>query len=127
MVIWLNMRMISLPEDRGGRSGFKKQCNLPSSDHKPLFGRDGFSEIGFPLCDVRCYQIKQRVESTWSHSYIRQAVLFIDQNFVYNVVELSVDFSLQVNSMNPISSPPVIAFLFQTIQNCQPLGSHLVV
>ena len=123
MVIWLNMRMISLPEDRGGRSGFKKQCNLPSSDHKPLFGRDGFSEIGFPLCDGMCYQIKQRVESTWSHSYIRQAVLFIDQNFVYKVVELPVGFSLQVNSMNPISSPPVIAFLFQTIQNCQPLGS----
>ena len=71
--------------------------------------------------------MKQRVESTWSHSYIRQAFLFIDQNFVYKVVELPVDFSLQVNSMNPICSPPVIAFLFQTKQNCQPPGSHLVV
>ena len=68
--------------------------------------------------DVRCYQIKQRVESTWSHSYIRQAFLFMDQNFVYHVVELPVCFSLQVNFMNSISSPPVIAFLFQTIQNC---------
>ena len=52
---------------------------------------------------------------------------FIDQNFIYKVVELLVCFSMQVNSMNPISSPPVIAFLFQTIQNCQPLGSHPIV
>ena len=77
--------------------------------------KHGFSKIGFPLCDVRCYQIKQRVEITWTQSYVRLVFLFIDQNFVYKRVKLPVDFSLQVNSMNPISSPPVIAFLFQTI------------
>ena len=65
---------------------YNRCYSIQYGDRSTDRGRDGFSKISFPYCDVMCYRIKQRVESTWPHSYIRQAFLFIDQNFVYKVV-----------------------------------------